>query len=281
MRFVHYGAEWMRPASSGGALVVAISASGGTEPVLEALHAARRYGAITVAVTGTPGSPVTRLADHTVLVDLPDTEPSPGIRTYQASLLGLLLIAIRLGQARRPDGAHEADALVGELAALADQVEATTQALKPECRRVAELVADAPVTVMLGSGPSYGTALFTAAKLVEGAGMFAAGQDLEEWCHVERLACPDDMPTFVIAPPGRSHDKAASVAARAHELGRRVVAVTSHDDLAVTGNADIVLPVRGQVREEFSPLLYHLFAGYLTCFAAQRLGRRPFQTNRA
>ena len=66
------------------------------------------------------------------------------------------------------------------------------------------MAADSPVLVMTGSGPSYGTALFAAAKMTETAGVFAAGQDLEEWCHVERLAYPDAMPVFVIAPPGRS-----------------------------------------------------------------------------
>ncbi|WP_344949349.1 SIS domain-containing protein [Actinomadura miaoliensis] len=283
MRFAHYGAEWMRPAAPGRVLVIAISASGGTERVVEALRAARRYGALTVAVTGRPGSPLTRVADRTLLVDLPDTEPSPGIRTYQASLLGLLLIALQLGRAPRPDitrdAARDADALREELVVLADHVDATAKAIKRECRRVADLVADAPVMVMLGSGPSYGTALFAAAKMVEGAGVFAVGQDLEEWGHVERLAYPDDMPVFVIAPPGRSRDKATEVIARAHELGRRVVAVTSRGDTAAAAHA--VLPVHGQVREEFSPFLYHLFAGYVACFVAQALGRLPFQTHRS
>ncbi|GLZ15417.1 glucosamine-6-phosphate deaminase [Actinomadura sp. NBRC 104425] len=273
MRFAHYAAEWMRPAAPGRVLVVAISASGGTQRVIEALHAARRYGALTVAVTGTPGSPVTQVADRTLLVDLPDGEPSPGIRTYQASLLGLLSIAPRLG--RDAGVAHE------EPAVLADQVDATAKTLKEECRRVAGLVADAPAMVMLGSGPSYGTALFAAAKMVEGASVFAVGQDLEEWSHVERFAYPDDMPVFVIAPPGRSHDLAAGVAARARGLGRRVIAVTGRGDTAVARHALAALPVHGQVREEFSPLLYHLFAGYVACFVAQRLGRLPFQTHRS
>ena len=70
---------------------------------------------------------------------------------------------------------------------------------------LAEVIADAPVMIMVGSGPSYGTALFSAAKIIEASGVFAVGQDLEEWSHVERYAYPDDMPIFVIAPPGRSH----------------------------------------------------------------------------
>ena len=33
-------------------------------------------------------------------------------------------------------------------------------------------------------------------------------------------------------------------------------------------------------REEFLPLLYHLFAGYVASYAAERLGRALFQTDR-
>jgi glucosamine--fructose-6-phosphate aminotransferase (isomerizing) len=41
-----------------------------------------------------------------------------------------------------------------------------------------------------------------------------------------------------------------------------------------------MLPVRGSVREEFSPLLYHVFAGYTACYLAGELGRMPFQADR-
>jgi glutamine---fructose-6-phosphate transaminase (isomerizing) len=278
LRFLHYGPS--AAACSGRTLVIAISASGGTERVLQAIQIARRCGAATLAVTGTPGSPVTRTADHTLLVDLPRLERSPGIRTYQASLLGLLLIAIRLGQLRHGHPDERADTLRQELVALADVIDATTATLKERCRDLARVIADAPAMVMLGSGPSYGTALFGAAKMIEAAGVFTAGQDLEEWSHVECQAYPDDMPTFVIAPPGRSHWKAVEVAAHAHRLGRRGIAVAHEDDAEVLRHAHTVLPVKGQVREEFSPLLYHLFASYLGSFVTERLGRLPFQSDR-
>jgi glutamine---fructose-6-phosphate transaminase (isomerizing) len=280
LRFGAYGATSMRPVPPGRPLVIATSASGGTERVVRAIEAAHHHDALTIAITATPGSTVTQTADHSLIVDLPDTEPSPGIRTYQASLLGLLLIAIQLGQARRKHSRSEADALRREVPALADALDATAHASKDRCRDLAGVIADAPVMIMVGSGPSYGTALFGAAKIIEASGVFAVGQDLEEWSHVERYAYPDTMPTFVIAPPGRSHQRAAELAAQAQKLGRRVIAITNEDDTDITRHARAVLPVHGQTREEFSPLLYHPFAGYLACFLTQQLGRRPFQTDR-
>ncbi len=275
-RFVDYGAQWMRQQS----LVLATSASGGTQRVVQAIERAKDHGALSVAVTGTPDSPVARAADRAIVVELPQKERSPGIRTYQASLLGLLLVAIQLGEMRSKQSQPEADALCQELVALADVVDATNAAVKEPCQQVAEAVAAAPTLVMLGSGPSYGTALFGAAKLVEAAGVFAMGQDLEEWWHVERFAYPVDMPVFVIAPPGRSHWRAGEVAATARGLGRRVIAVAHPDDSEVTRHAHTVLPVPGETREEFSPLVYHVFASHVAAAVAERLGRSLFQSDR-
>jgi len=275
-RFVDYGAQWMRQQS----LVLATSASGGTQRVVQAIERAKEHGALSVAVTGTPNSPVARAADRAIVVELPQKERSPGIRTYQASLLGLLLVAIQLGEMRSKQSQPEADALRQELVALADVVDATNAAVKEPCQPVAETVAAAPTLVMLGSGPSYGTALFSAAKLVEAAGVFAMGQDLEEWWHVERFAYPVDMPVFVIAPPGRSHWRAGEVAATARGLGRLVIAVAHPDDTEVTRHAHAVLPVPGETREEFSPLIYHVFASHVAAAVAERLGRSLFQSDR-
>ena len=270
-RFLDYGAAWMRPTAPHQTLVIATSASGGTERVVQAIERAKENGALTVALTGTPNSAVTQAADRTITVELPQRERSPGIRTYQASLVGMLLGAIQLGELQGRYAQEEAERLRRELVDLADAVDATTNAIQTGCREAADMITASPVVVMLGSGPSYGTALYGAAKLIEAAGVFAMGQDLEEWWHVERFAYPVDMPVFVIAPPGRSHWRAESVAATARGLGRRVIVVAHRDDTQVTRHAHIVLPVHGEVREEFSPLLYHLFASYVAAHVAERL----------
>ncbi|MEU5634079.1 SIS domain-containing protein [Streptomyces rishiriensis] len=260
-------------------LTIAVSASGRTPLVIRAAEQTRAAGGVTVALTGGARSPLARTADATVLLALPDQEPSPGVRTYQASLLGALLLATALGQARGHLDRTDADAVRGELGALADAVEATVDDLVVRTRRIADRIADAPALAVLGSGPSHGTALYSAAKVIETSAVLAIGQDLEEWCHVERFAGPADLPTFVLAPPGRCSDHARGVARRATELGRRVVTVAPVDRLDGSGTW-AALPVHGQVREEFSPLLYHLFAAPLACHLAQLLDRIPFAAGR-
>jgi hypothetical protein len=58
---------------------------------------------------------------------------------------------------------------------------------------------------------------------LETAGVDTAGQDLEEWSHVERFASLD-APVVVVAAPCRSLPRAAALAAQAHRLGLSGVA---------------------------------------------------------
>jgi len=55
------------------------------------------------------------------------------------------------------------------------------------------MIAETPTMVMVGSGPSYAPPS-SARRGSRAAGIFALGQDLEEWWHVERFAYPVDMP---------------------------------------------------------------------------------------
>ena len=278
-RFLDYGAEWMT-LEKGRALVIAISASGRTERGLQSLARAQVFGALTVALTGTPGSPFTEAGERVVLADLPDFGRSPGIRTYNASLMGLTSIALRLGEAHGNIDAAFVEAMLAEMAGLSGVMTATLQAVEVPARAAADAWQDAPMEAWLGSGPSYGTALFSAAKVVEAAGIFAIGQDLEEWAHVERFAYPDDMPVVIIAPPGRSHWRAVKLADLVKKLGRRLAVVVQDGDDEIAQLADYVFPVMGEVREELTPLVYHIPSNFFASRITENLGRMLFQSDR-
>lgn len=279
-RFLDYGVDVMPAPAPDTVLVVGISASGGTAHVIQLLEKARARGANTLALTGIPGSAVSQAAEHTLAVPIPDFGRSPGIRTYHASLLGLLLLAIGIGERQKRLSQDEASALRHEITGLGGVLQATLDVCTEPARAAAQAVKDEPALLFLGSGPSYGTALFAAAKVVEAAGVFAAGQELEEWWHVERFAYPAEMVTLLIAPPGRSHARAVELAAEARTLGRRLIAVLRAGDEAIARHAEFIFPVEGDVREAFSPLVYHLFAGLFAAHLATALNRAPFQSDR-
>ncbi|MFD8326029.1 SIS domain-containing protein [Streptomyces lydicus] len=281
-QFLDYG--MLGPAGLHAAtLVVAVSASGSSPRLVTTVRRAREYGFPTLAVTGRAGSALGEAAGREVAAALGLTERSPGIRTYQASLLALLLLAVRLGGVRHtlPGGGPAAeDALVAEIAATADAVRATADAADAPCRELAARLTEAgrpwAPLVFAGTGPAGGTAMYAAAKVVEAAGLPAYAQDLEEYWHIERFADPADAPLVVLAPPGLGHPRAAELAAAATERGRRVIAVADPDDTALTTTAWHTVPVAGTAREEWSPLTGHVFAGLLGARLADRLDRTPF-----
>jgi glucosamine--fructose-6-phosphate aminotransferase (isomerizing) len=280
-RFLDYAADFSPVPFPNSALVVGTSASGKTQRVVQAIECAKKQEALTIALTGTPDSPVTKVADRTIAVQVPDRGPSPGIRTYTASLMGLLLLAIRIGELKDRYHQDVANEMRREIAGLADVVQATIQACKTPALQAAAALKVSPMMIFLGSGPSYGTAMFSAAKSVEAAAVFAVGQDLEEYWHVERFALPSNIPTFIIAPPGRSHWRAVDLADTVKKQGRRLVAVVKEDDLEMTSRADFVLPVVGEVREEFTPLVYHIAGDLFASYLADALGRKLFQSDNA
>lgn len=271
LQFGRYAAGYL---PSGAALVLAVSVSGQVSRTIEALELARAAGATSVAVTGDGNSPLARAAEivlKTAVPPLPDELQGmvvPGTRSYVASQLALYVTAIHLGQERGHLPQAQANKLRHELAALAEQMEATIAAADPAAHEATAAWHDAASFVFCGAGPNYGTALFSAAKILEASGDAAVAQDTEEWAHLNYFARETATPTFLLSAGGRDEDRALEIAEAARAIGRRVAVVApTGSDLAQTEHKDVLLPVAGPVRECFSPLLLclpgALFAAYL------------------
>jgi glucosamine--fructose-6-phosphate aminotransferase (isomerizing) len=278
MRFLTYTADAMPLKFPEANLVIGVSASGGSTRVVQSLEKAREVNAdlLTMGLVGNPDSKVAGAADLAFSAQIPDFGRSPGIRTYLASLMGLYALAIRLGEAHGRLSAAEARTRREAILAAADVADVTLAACKEPARAAAEALQDKEMFSFVGSGPSFATAYFSSAKVVEAAGVFSTAQDLEEWVHIEHHAYPTDYPMVMVAPPGRSYDRAAKLAYLATLLGHPLVAVAHADDADVKAHADHFLPAAGEVEEVYSPLIYHIPANYFACFLAQARGRMPF-----
>jgi glutamine---fructose-6-phosphate transaminase (isomerizing) len=275
--FVEYAVPAIR-LGGGRPLVIAASVSGRTPRVVEAVERARAVGALTLGITTTADSPLTRATHASVVVPLREPVRSPGIRSFQATLLAMLGAAVQLGACR--EETVDLPALRREMLDLAHVIDGTLAATKSASAEAADAMARTRVACMLGSGPMFGIALFSAAKVIEAARLLVVGQDLEEWWHVERRALPDDMPVFVLAPSGRSRRRALAVAAAARAYGRTVFGIAPRSDHEMAARVDSMLPVTSHVREEFSPLVYQLFAPYVASLVCERLGQSVFAGER-
>jgi glutamine---fructose-6-phosphate transaminase (isomerizing) len=268
-----YGAERFAPRLPGRRQVIVVSASGRTPGALAGADVARSLGAVVVCVTGDSSSPLSARADLTLAYNLPDRVRSPGIRTFQASLTALLLLAMRIGGLAGRVTAADADSVRRGLYDIADGMRRVHPGHR-QALAAAGGLHGGPV-MFLGAGPHRGTAKHAAAKVVEASGVLAVGQELEEWWHVERMANPADMTIFVIVTE-RSAARAGEVAAAARERGRRVIIVAPPGTLgAPTGFP--LLEVAPGAPEELSSLAYQGFGVQVACDLAHALNRRAFE----
>jgi glucosamine--fructose-6-phosphate aminotransferase (isomerizing) len=280
-QFLAYEADFMPYNFPRDTLVVGISASGGSSKVVASVKKAREVSekVLVAGLVGNEDSRVAEAAGRLLSAQLPELGRSPGIRTYTASLMGLLSLAIRIGEIKRVYHMNEANAMRQEIINMADAVDATYQASIEPAKAAAAACKDASLISFTGSGPSFGSAYFSGAKVVESAGVFPGIQDLEEWAHVERFAYPLDYPVFLVAPPGKAHWRALELAKGVKMLGHPLMAVVSAEDEAIAELADWVFPVQAEPREAFSPLLYYIAGTTFAYYLTKELGRCMFMTD--
>jgi glutamine---fructose-6-phosphate transaminase (isomerizing) len=197
-------------------LLVTVSQSGGSPDLIEVTEAARRQGALTVAVTNTVDSNLNAVAELSVDVRAGRELAVAATKSYTATLLGLYLLidAIRGG-----DG--KAVAEIGELASTT--VASSTAGAEEAAQRYRYV--DRMVTT--GRGYSLASALEAALKLAETSYLSARAYSGADLLHGPVAAV--DSETGVLAVTSRGSGAAAmkDVLAAVHARGADVLAVGS------------------------------------------------------
>jgi glucosamine--fructose-6-phosphate aminotransferase (isomerizing) len=252
-----------RPELSG-ALVVAVSQSGGSPDLAEVLRVARERGALTVAVTNAPSSPLAAVAELHVDVAAGHELAVAATKTYTAELLALLLLVegVRAGDGVLPQAERAALAALPDLAAglLADDGPAG----------LAQRYRFATRVVTTGRGYGYPTAREAALKLMETCYLPALAFSGADLLHGPLAMTGPDVPVlaFVGAGPG-----GAAMRGVLGELGARRADVLTVGPVQVPG-ATARLPVP-EVDERHAPLLDILPVQRLVLASALARGEDP------
>lgn len=281
MKFVAYGADQVRPFSNSKSILLGISASGGSTRVIQAINQAKSLSpnVLTMGMVGKTQSKMAEVSQYVLSTELPDLGRSPGIRTYVGSLLGLYLLAIRMGVVQNTITQEQAGQFRAELLHIGDVVQGIVKMSQEKALAASRICKDAPVISFVGSGPSFGSAMYSGAKVVEAAGKFMAAQDLEEWGHIERFSYPLDFPVFMIAPPDNSYWRAVQLANAVTLLGHPLIAVVDEKENEISSFAKVVFRIPNVTSDIFSPLLYFIPATLLAYQMATDLGRCLLQTD--
>jgi glucosamine--fructose-6-phosphate aminotransferase (isomerizing) len=280
MHFARYTADTLHNPES--CLVTGASVSGEVSRTLEGMLLARKAGAQVLALTATPTSRIARAAD--VVVDTtqpPFQDPEgmviPGVRSYVANQVGLLLLAIYFGEQRGRISHQEAEGYRQQIYNLADAIESTIEMNEKRVEDLANQWVDENEFIFCGSGPGYAAALFSAAKILEGSGDAAIGQDLEEWAHLQYFAKKVSTPTFIISGGERDGSRALEVVTAALAIGRRVAIITPAEKTGLFPETAVKLPFVDGVPEMFQALVTMLPGSLFAAYRAELLTEPYFR----
>lgn len=172
-------------------LVMAISQSGASPDLIESLRYARARGARTLAIVNTPDSPLSHVADWTILLHAGPEKSVAATKSYIASLAAIA-------------------ALVHSAMAADNGAVSPSPLLKlPAALRAAQTLDWSPLTdalqyaknmLVLGRGAGFGVAQEAALKLKETCGIHAEAFSTAELRHGPMALAATGMPMLVFRP---------------------------------------------------------------------------------
>jgi glutamine---fructose-6-phosphate transaminase (isomerizing) len=262
------GGRYAIPSMTPPAVVFSVSHSGRVSRTIESVALAKVHGLDTVAVSGNPDSPITHEAQWTLAYRLQTGGQTPGVRSYTQAQLFLMLAAIYIGECREVLDRTQTAALKATLRETANILEASLDETDHLARTLAEQWREMGQFLIIGGGPSYANALFSAAKLIEACGVNAIGQELEEWAHIQFFLRVPSLPTLLIAPPGRCFDRVLELAGIMQGLTGLCTVIGAQDESGLKAQAAYYFGIRGRVDEALSPILTSMPVELLACHLA-------------
>jgi glucosamine--fructose-6-phosphate aminotransferase (isomerizing) len=250
-----------------GGLVFAISQSGESPDVRNVIEAARAGGALTVAITNEPASPLAA-ASHLVLDCHAGMERAiPATKTY----VGCLAVAARLIAELQPES-DLAHALPRLAQTLVNAIERSDAWLRDGAGEVliGEL-AGAERALMVSRGYNLATALEVALKLKEACGRFAVGYSTADVMHGPMALALPTVPMVVFRPDGPMGPAIDQATATAVSRGVRPWVIGGTELLRASRS----LALAPDLPESLTPLAYVLPGQLLTDRLAARLGVNP------
>jgi glucosamine--fructose-6-phosphate aminotransferase (isomerizing) len=260
-------------------LLICISISGGAARTNEALQLGQAAGMITLALTANPDSIFGQRAKLCLEISFPQSLPAgtPGVQTYLASQLALILIGTRIGEVTGRLFAEQAAQIRQKIKQIMQSYGEFVAAARETAALIASEYKNVPFFEFLGSGPNYGTAVFSAAKVVEISGHHAIGEDIEEFHHFQFFEQYRPLPTVLYAPFGNAYSRAVEIANELRKLQRPLLAVVQAGDSEIANIADRLLVLTSPCDEEFTPLLFSTVGELIAFYLAQETKAMPYR----
>lgn len=224
-------------------LMITVSQSGGSPDLVSSTRAARKAGAVTLAVTNNPDSPLAAVSEFHIDIMAGPERALPATKTYTASLLALYLFVEGL----RGSAAAEREAAV--LPELAAQL----LARQSEVKQLAGRYRFAERMVITSRGFGYPTAKEAALKLMETSYIPALAYSGADLLHGPLAMVDNISPVIAVVTDGRGGEALQPVLDRLRGRGADLVVIGPRAQVE-QASAGFALPAES-VPEELQPIL--------------------------
>lgn len=199
-------------------LVIAVSQSGETADVLEALEAAKRKGSKIVAIVNTEGSSIARMADQVLLLNAGPEKAVASTKAATSQMAVLLLLAYaaagKLEEGRR---------------FLIDVSREINDLLNPRylthIKKIAKKIKKSSDMYIVGKGPNYPMALEAAIKIMEVSYIHAHGFAGGELKHGPIALIEKNTPCLVMASNDETKAEILTSAAELKTRGGKIIGI--------------------------------------------------------
>ena len=237
-----------------GTLAIGITQSGETADTLAALKEAASRGARTLVICNVQGSTATRQAEATLLTHAGPEIGVASTKAFTTQLSVLLLLAMRIGEAKGtldPNLRAELIQSLRELPALLERI----NSLEPHIAKWAQDWREAKDFLYLARGPLYPIALEGALKLKEISYIHAEGYPAGEMKHGPIALIDSHLPIVALMPNDAHREKTLSNLQEAAARDGRILALVTDGDKGLDHIAKDVIHLP-KVHPWLAPILY-------------------------
>ncbi|HHT83197.1 MAG TPA: SIS domain-containing protein [Clostridiales bacterium] len=241
-------------------LVIGISQSGTSHDTLKVMQTAKECGAITVAVTNYPSSPLAKLCDHHIYLNCGEEKSVAATKTFTLQIANLHLLACRLGGEEAPDF----DKIANDICAYIKNI-AHIEALAQKTKNMNNMI-------VLSRGITLPFADELSLKLLETCYKFSRSYSVAEFAHGPYALVEKGRTVLLLAPSGDYAQDFIKIAHRLKSDNAELIAFTDIKEIMALSDYYLEMP---SVDKNSEIYLYITALQSYAAFTAQSLSLNP------
>tara|TARA_B100000700_G_scaffold119632_1_gene134413 strand:- start:28341 stop:30179 length:1839 start_codon:yes stop_codon:yes gene_type:complete len=252
-------------------LVISISQSGETVDTIRAMNLVKKAQALQIAITNTPRSQTTRIADTTIHLRASTEIAVASTKCFIAAVAALHALALKIAIIRKSSTKKNIHNQINDYVKLPALI-SNTLSLDAQIKKLANKYSKYDNFLFLGRGQLYPIAMEGALKMKELAYIHAEGYSAGEMKHGPIALIDAQMPTIFVATNERLFNKIYANVEQVKARKGKIIAIVQQGEKRLNKLAHDVIEIP-QASAVQSPIITVIVLQLLAYHIAQKLGK--------